>query len=409
MALLCGKVKIKHELQTLISSFGELISFRDHRNPQMKSCDLVLLHYDSVNLISMEVLREIKLKFPKLSIILFGKFFDAARVIQASRLGVSDFLTYPFREEEFEKVMTNVLKVKPPVFERIKNTTRRQAKFLIESTMEYSRAMNVSSIVHPAFSFNETIENEHDLVVRMFGEFTIFDSKNNAIKLPGRKAKSLLAYLFNKYPKPVHRDNLINQFWEYSSSDSARNCLNVNINTIRKCFEKAGFDKKLIVFSEELYRINPDLLVEKDVTRYKLLLYEGARMEELNDKESAAKLYREADLLFTRDFLEDLPFEDWAASSRRNFNLNSIIVQNKLSKYFFEKKNYHLCAAICRRMLDKDNCLEETHLRIMKCFMELGTRDMAIRQFKACEEALETMELKPGKSIRAFYEAVRTA
>lgn len=57
-------------------------------------------------------------------------------------------------------------------------------------------------------------------------------------------------------------------------------------------------------------------------------------------------------------------------------------------------------------MLEKDNCLEDTHLKIMKCFMEIGLRDQAIRQYSICEEALNSLDLKPGKNIKSFFEKI---
>ena len=57
-------------------------------------------------------------------------------------------------------------------------------------------------------------------------------------------------------------------------------------------------------------------------------------------------------------------------------------------------------------LLEKDNCLEDTHLKIMKCFMEIGLRDQAIRQYSICEEALNSLDLKPGKNIKSFFEKI---
>jgi DNA-binding SARP family transcriptional activator len=59
---------------------------------------------------------------------------------------------------------------------------------------------------------------------------------------------------------------------------------------------------------------------------------------------------------------------------------------------------------ICYRILEKDRCDEDTHRLLMECFVRLGQRARALRQYGLCEQALrQEHDMTPSPETRALY------
>jgi DNA-binding SARP family transcriptional activator len=49
--------------------------------------------------------------------------------------------------------------------------------------------------------------------------------------------------------------------------------------------------------------------------------------------------------------------------------------------------------------------MEEAHYGVMYCYMQMGKRDMALRQYQRCKRELEEqMKIKPGPPIQKLYQ-----
>ncbi len=58
----------------------------------------------------------------------------------------------------------------------------------------------------------------------------------------------------------------------------------------------------------------------------------------------------------------------------------------------------------CYRVLRKDPSHEESHRLLMECFVRLGQRGRALRQYKLCEQALRhEYDMAPSPETQALY------
>ena len=96
---------------------------------------------------------------------------------------------------------------------------------------------------------------------------------------PGKKGKSIFAYLSYHSDKRICRDVLMDVFWPKSMRDSARNSLNVAIHGLRKRFQQFDPEKEYIVFSNESYFINPEIEIWTDVNDFGDLWMNAQRVE----------------------------------------------------------------------------------------------------------------------------------
>jgi DNA-binding SARP family transcriptional activator len=63
---------------------------------------------------------------------------------------------------------------------------------------------------------------------------------------------------------------------------------------------------------------------------------------------------------------------------------------------------------VCQKILAKDDCREDAHRRLMRCYGWQGQRHLALRQYHLCMEALaRVLDVSPMGETVALYHQVR--
>jgi DNA-binding SARP family transcriptional activator len=376
---------------------------------EIGKCDIGLIFHDPPFSDGLELLAALRNNFPDFPVLMIGEMVAQHDIVEAFRLGANDFLFLPIQSDTLANSLYRFLpnpnkKKKETWWNRIIPAFLQKLLAPAPSlvTNGFVPAIQASHVTEPSK------EKAPDIQVQLLGAISMSIHGKVLLRMPGKKAKTLLAYLLYKYPKPVHREVLIDLFWSDSSPDAARNCLNVTLHTIRKCFNEISGGKEIIVFHDESYGLNPKLEVERDVDLFEAYWKKGRQIEFESGMEAATDTYHQAFAFYRGDFMEDLPFEEWAGRERDKFRETWLVILDRLSVHFLEKKRYQICMNLCRKILEKDPCLEEVHRRLMECFVQLGMKDMAVRQFLKCRENLrEELDVTPGKATAELYQKIR--
>ena len=60
-----------------------------------------------------------------------------------------------------------------------------------------------------------------------------------------------------------------------------------------------------------------------------------------------------------------------------------------------------------QHLLTMDNCLEEAHYWLIRCYLQQGKRGMALRQYQSCVLKLrEELGIAPGNSLQRLYHRI---
>ena len=79
-----------------------------------------------------------------------------------------------------------------------------------------------------------------------------------------------------------------------------------------------------------------------------------------------------------------------------------------LSRIYFDMGQYSAVVGLCQKMLERDNCREDAHRLLMRCFSRQGQQHLALRQFQACVDALRTeLDVDPQPSTLKLVERIR--
>ena len=79
-----------------------------------------------------------------------------------------------------------------------------------------------------------------------------------------------------------------------------------------------------------------------------------------------------------------------------------------LSRIYFSQGEYGACTMLCQRILTMDNCSENAHRRLMRCYCRQGQKHLALRQYQVCVKAIrEELNIAPMPATNQLYEQIR--
>lgn len=363
-------------------------------------------------------LEKLRQRYPRLPILVLADHPTQDDLLNAIRLNVKNFLILPLSEGQLVEAIreaygssqqwqkTNTVKVLPT----LARLWVALKKLITHSSQPLHPPANVLAIAPFLGLAKESMnwdKKTSNLQLHFFGELKIVLWDKKVPKVKGNKNSSLLSYLLYYHQKPINREILMEKFWGDSSPSSARNSLNVAIYAIRKHFQRYALNQEIIILENNCYSINPALDIYTDVEQFRQLCQKGRATEVSQGFEAALVIYQKALSLYQGDFLENMRFEDWCEPERDNLKETFLFILNRLSLHFFRQDEYDACIGICKRMLEKDHCLEDAHRLLMRCYYQLGSRDRAKKQYLKCAKILEEeFNMLPSLQTQELYKEI---
>lgn len=343
---------------------------------------MVILDTASGSEATLERIRVLRRLYSFLPIVLMANNPNPSYLVQAYRNGLTDCLLLPLSAEQFGILASAYVKPDQP------NSQNHALCFLPNAALLGWKP--------------SAIEMDADISTCFLGTFRLF-KKGKRIDLPGgARQRSLLAYLFFHAASNIHRDKIIRWFWPDHDPECAKNNLNVAICNLRKFLEK-HMGKEVICFRNDYFFINPDLVLYNDTNAFLQAFYQGKECERHDKPVKAAQWYQMAARLGS-EFLEEFQQEDWTVWPREEFTEKYFHALDVLSTYQLENRQFDAALETLRNMLYKDDCLEFVHNKIMACYLALGKKEKAVRQFHECERILkEKLNMRPSSETEALY------
>jgi DNA-binding SARP family transcriptional activator len=144
-----------------------------------------------------------------------------------------------------------------------------------------------------------------------------------------------------------------------------------------------------------------------DVEEFQTHFQSGRRLEAAGQLGAAMIEYSTAAGLYQGDFLEEDLYDDWPRPQREQLRTTYLDMADRLSEYHHQQGEYPTTIALCQKILTLDNCVEEAHRRLMRCYLAQGQRHLAIRQYHTCVQALaEELGVPPADETRSLYASI---
>jgi two-component SAPR family response regulator len=342
-----------------------------------------------------ELLSHLALHYPALPVIFVAEDSRKETIISAMRRGARDFLEWPF---DASHLLTAI--------RRIEALSPKSAG--LGSAVEDMDAAERSGIHQRRPPPPSTPNMSYDIEALFFGTFQATIAGRLIRHWTSKKGKSIFAYLLYNESKPIFKEALLEMFWPKVFPESARNCLNVTIHHIRQKIQGTGIRKDVVLFENDCYLLNPDLKTLTDVKRFlnqwnrsRFLQLDNRPGPAVNEMELAASIYH-------GDFIQDEFCEEWVLPIREKLREIYLEMLENLSRIYSLNGKPKAAIEICRSILEKDDCREKVHRRLMLCFYRVGNRDQALRQFHKCSKILKReLEVKPSSKTIELYKKIQ--
>jgi LuxR family maltose regulon positive regulatory protein len=249
------------------------------------------------------------------------------------------------------------------------------------------------------------------LRARFFGHFELLcDSETVPLGRNG-KALAILKYLLANRTRPVSQDRLMGWLWPESSLKKARWSLNSAIHGLRKILSDfpASALENCILLEEGYYHLCPTVRVVTDVDEFDERYQRGCRLEKTGRTEEAAAEYEKAVELYRGDYLIEDLYEDWTMVERERLATAYVDMLDRLAAHCMERGQFWESIRACYKLLEKDRCHEDSYRLLMRCYVQLGHRGRALRQYQLCEKFLrQEYGRVPSPETQALYRSITT-
>lgn len=247
-----------------------------------------------------------------------------------------------------------------------------------------------------------------DLEVRFFGKLQVLLQNHPIQYWSSKKGRTIFAYLAYNRSRRVCKDILMDLFWPKVSPQSARKSLNVAIHSIRSNFTSIDPNHNHIVFSDGCYFLDPQLSIRVDVEEFQRHWKKARLLVAREGVAGAISEFEKASSIYGGDFMEEDLYEDWTVSERENLKEIYLEILENLSRLYSMDGKPDVAIDLCKSILEKDNCREQVHRRLMLCYHRTGKRDHAIRQFHKCSKIIKTeLEVNPSRETSELYEKIK--
>ncbi|RME07101.1 MAG: hypothetical protein D6816_07025 [Bacteroidetes bacterium] len=249
-------------------------------------------------------------------------------------------------------------------------------------------------------------EPSPQLMVYTFGAFRVYENGRLLDNWVSQKAKAIFKYMLHHRERPLHREELMAQFWPDEDAEAARRNLYQAVYMLRQTLQ-AHSDVEYILNGDGRYRLNPDITIWVDHAAFKHHIEQGQKLAAQNNIPAAIQQFQAADTLYEGDYLNEDVYEEWTFTPRETFKMMHLEMLNQLSQHYWNQHNDAMCITICRKILQQDNCREDTHRRLMQVYMRQGQRHLALRQYQQCAAALnEELGVGPMSATMALYQQI---
>jgi LuxR family maltose regulon positive regulatory protein len=244
------------------------------------------------------------------------------------------------------------------------------------------------------------------LQARYFGHFEMFC--NGEVVPLGRNGKALaiLKYLLAHRTRLVSQDHLMGWLWPESNLKKARWSLNSAMHVLRKLLSNCPAPglENYILLEEGYYRLCPTVRVETDIDEFDVSYERGRRLQKAHRTQEAAAEYEKAIELYRGDYLLEDLYEDWTMVERERLANAYVDMLGRLAVHYMEGGQYQEAIRACYRLLEKDRCHEGSYRVLMRCYVSLGLRGRALRQYRLCEEILlQDYGTAPSSETQSLY------
>jgi DNA-binding SARP family transcriptional activator len=197
-----------------------------------------------------------------------------------------------------------------------------------------------------------------------------------------KKARDLLKILVARRGRPIAREALFEALWPDAEPEPLANRLSVALTTVRTVLDpdRRFPPEHFIVADKTSVALDLDHLTT-DVETFFELAGRGRALAATDGDGTAFTVLTEAEATYAGDFLEEDPYEDWAAAIREEAQATYLGVARALAAMSAARGDVDGAIRLWLRVLEKDQFDEGAHLELVGMLNRAGRHGEARRRF----------------------------
>jgi DNA-binding SARP family transcriptional activator len=251
-----------------------------------------------------------------------------------------------------------------------------------------------------------------DWQVTCLGPFRLRCSGGLPAPCSSRRGWGILQYLLVRPGYTAARDVLIETFWPGGEPAAGAHSLQMAIHALRRALRGCGpgGSDEAVLFRDGQYGLNPALVIDLDVDRFRAACERGRRLAGAAQVDAARRVFEEARALYGGPFLFESGHDEWAEPHRAALQELQLGVLGWLSSEYAARTEWEQAAACCREILAADPYREDAIRQLLHCLAETGRLAEVERTYRVCRERIwQDLQVEPALETIRLYRKLTGA
>jgi DNA-binding SARP family transcriptional activator len=244
------------------------------------------------------------------------------------------------------------------------------------------------------------------VAISVLGSFRLTLDGNAASIINESKSEHLLICLALARQHRMLRTHLLERIWPQSEHAVASQCLSSLTYQLNKLTGEFLNGVGIIAHENGYYRLNPPDSVWIDVDHFDAWSEMGKRLLAGGDLASGVVCCEQALALYQGDLCGDSGIQ--TVIERERLRIIFLDLLDCLADHYFVCGDYTKALSYIQRLLEHDPCYEDAHRQAMYCYVRLGRRAQALRQYHICCLALASeFDARPEQATVILFDQIR--
>src|SRR5262245_55731989 len=243
-------------------------------------------------------------------------------------------------------------------------------------------------------------------LVCLLGDFRLLKRGEPIALRSGGKAESILTSLALRRGYGLRREALVGSLWPNVEADLANQSLRSLVYSIHRLVGPELGGAPPVVRVGDQYRLNTAAGIGVDVALFETLANSGNQRDRAADPRGAAALYARAVDLYAGDLCAGADVHALIERERLRALHQNLLA--RLADFHFQSGRYEESLERALALLAEEPCREDAHRLTMRCYLRLGQRVQAMRQYRLCAAILRAeFDTVPEPSTSALFDQLR--
>jgi ATP/maltotriose-dependent transcriptional regulator MalT/DNA-binding SARP family transcriptional activator len=287
-----------------------------------------------------------------------------------------------------------------PFFDQLMNAPSKEHVLYIGPGHEQPEGLSEQSALPQPLQDRQEVSS---MQIRALGEPQVI--LNGLVVTHWRMARAMELFFFLlESGHPVRKSQIIDALWPEQDSEQIDSTVRTTIYYLRK-----ALGEKCVVFQSGRYRLNfptPGEKIWYDVAVFDEHYVQAKKALEAQDDAAAEAAFAKMVELYHGDYVQSF-FNDWCAFRRDKLRQAFVDAHHQLALIAWRREDWEGSLLHWQRLLLIDSCYEVAHYNIMRCYLQQGKRELALRQFQRCSLNLqEELHIAPGTLVQELYQSI---